>query len=661
MALGTVGARAAALIVAAGAMILIAEAQGRAATMAAAETATEPSAAPEISGTQSTKAAVSPTRATGGLSGGSARKEGKAFDASSEPTDPTAAILTRKLADPALGGAANGDDVGALRAFYSHRNGAPLWVADGGLSPGAKALIDEIRRADDWGLSARDFELPQITQGETSPEAFADTEIKVGIAVLKYARHARGGRVAPSRISQLFDQQPPLRQPSVVLADLAASDAPDAYLRSLHPKHEQFERLRQALLKARGKSCRQDMKDEASQVMLPPAGSIAPGVRHPDVAILRQRLKVSPEDRGNEDVYDATLRTAVEVFQKENGLLADGIIGERTRAALNGDKQPSGAANERDIQRLLINMERWRWMPEELGQFYVWDNVPEFKTRIVKNGRIVHDDKIIVGQLSWPTPVFSADMRTVVFQPEWNVPDGIKVKELLPLLRKSSGQGFFDFFGGGYSSRTVLEAHDLKASYNGRPVDPDQVDWNSTDIRRFSFTQPPGPKNVLGDVKFLFPNKHSVYMHDTPLRELFAQSNRAISHGCMRIGDPRRFAEVILGEDKGWAPSKVAGMMSGGYSSTVALDRPIPVHVTYFTAAVDDNGNVETFGDLYGLDTGVARALFDRPVQFEAPPPADPVVAGGDPSPVAPAGQPRKKRYSGPPTLADMVSGLVAN
>ena len=221
---------------------------------------------------------------------------------------------------------------------------------------------------------------------------------------------------------------------------------------------------------------------------------------------------------------------------------------------LNGGPKPAPVAqtNDSKIERILINMERWRWVPADMGEFHVWDNVPEFLTRIVKNGSVVHTDEIIVGQPSWPTPMFSADMKTVVFRPSWGVPAGIKAKELAPLLRKSSGgAGFFGIFGGGYSAQAVLDAYDLKAYAGGRQVDPNSVDWASVNIHSYSFQQPPGPKNVLGDVKFMFPNSHDVYMHDTPERNLFGKSFRALSHGCMRVHEPRRLAEVLLGRGQG--------------------------------------------------------------------------------------------------------------
>ena len=335
-------------------------------------------------------------------------------------------------------------------------------------------------------------------------------------------------------------------------------------------------------------------------------------------------------------------------FQRANGLRADGQIRNGTRNALNATGKPKqaispppAATNEAKIERILINMERWRWMPEQLGKFYVWDNVPEALTRVVKDGKIIHTARIIVGQPTWPTPSFSADMKMVVFHPTWGVPEGIKARELAPLLRKSSGD-FFGFFGGGNSAEAVLEAYQLRAYVNGRPVDANSINWGSIDMRSVSFQQPPGPKNPLGDVKFMFPNKHDIYMHDTPERNLFPKSFRALSHGCMRVQDPGRFAEIILAEDKGWAPEKTRSMFGAG-SQDVQLDTYIPVHVTYMTARVTEDGKLETYGDVYGLDSRVAAALTGKAMHFEQPAyPQDDVVASDDDSPLSGAPGQRK-------------------
>ncbi len=584
------------------------------------------------------------------------------------PADPVVANIRAKLPEAVKG--LNQDEGSALVAFYDGLNGPAIWVSESGFTAKGKVVVAEIGKADDWGLPAADFKVPQLAAGTLTPEAAADAEIELAKAVLKYARYARGGRINPANISVLMDVSPPLLAPKAVLTEIAAANAPDAYLRGLNPKHEQFERLRQALLKARGKDEKEEeapAEDPALAVKLPPGGVIRAGSDDPQVALLRQRLKVPAEDKAKENVYDDKLQEAVREFQRANGLRPDAVIGNNTRAVMNGQPKPVAQSSGSNIERILINMERWRWLPEDLGKLYVWDNVPEALTRVVKDGKVIHTDKIIVGQPTWPTPFFSADMKTVVFHPSWGVPDGIKRKELAPLLRKSSGAGFFGIFGGGYSAQAVLDAYQLKVYSNGRQIDPNQVDWANANIAAFSFQQPPGPKNPLGNVKFLFPNKHDVYMHDTPEHDLFSRPFRALSHGCMRVQDPRRFAEIILGEDKGWSADKVRGMF-GSYSADVALDTHIPVHVTYMTARVDDNGKLLTFADFYGLDGRTAAALTGKNVRFESPPSSDGDVVASDDDALSDSGAPstqrrsgnRKKSNQGPPSLADAINNIFS-
>jgi len=462
------------------------------------------------------------------------------------------------------------EDLAAATAFYDAHNGPLLWVTESGILQRGTLVITEIRKADDWGLRARDFALPQLPAQTISPEAAAAAEIELTLAVLKYARYARGGRFGdPSSLSKLLDYAPPLRRPKDVLTDIAASNAPDAYLRSLHPQHAQFEGLRRLLLRMRGRGAGE--------------GKFAFGEKLQTALPQLVRSKPPPGS-------------------------------DATSSAEPGRDNVDGTV----LGRILVNMERWRWLPADLGEFYVWNNVPEFLTRVVKKAETIHSDRIVAGQPDWATPAFSADMKMIVFHPSWGVPDGIKRKELMPLLRNSSRGDLVGLFTGAQSSRAVLEQLKLQAYYQGRPIDPNQVDWSSANIGAYDFRQPPGPTNVLGTIKFMFPNKHDVYMHDTPEHDLFARSFRGLSHGCMRVADPRRLAAVLLGQDKGWSEEQVASLLNGG-TREVELTTRIPVHVTYFTAVVDRQGNLGTFGDLYGLDTRMGAELFGRKVPFVTP------------------------------------------
>jgi L,D-transpeptidase YcbB len=507
---------------------------------------------------------------------------------------PLVALVRERLAAPAKGSAGDREDYAALAAFYAEGDGQPVWTSRTGLTQRANDAIAELRKADDWGLRAADYEVPAI-DSTASFEMLTDAEIKIGLAVLKYGRHARGGRLDPRSMSKLFDQDPPVYDPKTLIAAVAVADPIDAYLRRLHPQHPQFERLRQAMLAARGNK----VQANPASVRIPSGPQLKAGQDHADVALLRQRLSVAAPADGKGNVYDDALADAVKAFQQQAGLKPTGILTTPTRNALNDALRPSGAES---VSKLLANMERWRWMPENLGAFYVWDSVPEQMTKIYKQDKLVLAERIVVGKPETPTPMFSANMWFVIFHPSWGVPPGMKANELLPQLSQAGG-GFFGF--GGASS--VLEAHGLRVTRGGQPVNPNSVNWTAATIHQYDFVQPPGPQNVLGAVKFRFPNKHNVYMHDTPERNLFGGAIRAFSHGCMRVQNPIRFAEVLLTHDKGWTADAVQGYARRG--GEVKLSSPIPVHVTYFTAVVDDDGKVQHWPDIYAMDGRLISAL----------------------------------------------------
>jgi murein L,D-transpeptidase YcbB/YkuD len=435
---------------------------------------------------------------------------------------------------------------------------------------------------------------------------------------------------------------------------VAATETPGDYLRDQHPRHQQFHLLRQALIKARSGAPHSAPQGEkpAEGPRLPDGPLLRPGMEHPHVALLRKRLKMSastePENR-----YDRDLQDAVTAFQRKSGQMPDGVVGARTRAALNGDEAPKATFGS-DEQRIIVNMERWRWMPEHMGEFHVWDNIPEFQTRVVKRGQVVHQAKIIVGRPETQSALFSANMKYVIFGPEWGVPDSIKIKEILPYLRPTYETNFFGF-GSPSTDTRILQKHNLRVSYNGKQVDASQVDWSQVDIRKYNFIQPSGAGNVLGAVKFRFPNKHDIYMHDTPQRELFEKTVRTFSHGCIRVQNPGRLAEVLLEEDKGWSNAHVKNLMAQGGNVEVTLTKQIPVHLSYFTAMVGEDGQLRSFADIYGHDRRVASALAGRPLPLEPP------------SVASSAGPPRadmkdkEARRMRPSQSNDFFSGLFGN
>ncbi len=500
--------------------------------------------------------------------------------------DPIATQILAHLAKAGSRGDAR-DDIAGISAYYTENKGRPIWISREGFTQKAVKAIREIRNANEWGLDASAFQVPSNPGASAKPEAMAEAEIKLSLAVLKYARHARGGRLDPPSLSPVIDRRPHIYDPKSVLEAISEAESADAYLRGLHPKHEQFKRLRQAYLALGKGSGGGDAPKHAANN----GPDLTPG-----------DIFLKPDDGSDEEAAPAPVR-----------------IG--------------GGGLEEKRQRILVNMERWRWMPENLGEFYIWDSVPEQYTRVFDHGKVVLQEKIVVGKPMTPTPTFSAMMQFVVFNPEWAVPEGIKVNEIAPRLKSGGGGGgggggFFGFGGvvgggGGGSSETLQRLGGLRVSLNGHPVDPDSVDWSSVDIRRYQFTQGAGGKNVLGVVKFRFPNKFDVYMHDTPDRHLFGDGQRAFSHGCMRTQNPLHLAEVVLAHDKGYSSTQIREMVASGQTSEIALRNQVPVHIAYFTAEVDEKGQVRYYSDIYGLDSRVASALRGQPVQFAH----EPVVA----------------------------------
>ena len=492
---------------------------------------------------------------------------------------------------------AQASDLEAARSFYASRAFEPLWTVGTRFTSRAEALMAELRNADDWGLRPADFPLPQLDAMATL-DTVAKAELALTGAALKYVRHARGGRIPDPEtlLSGFIDRRPTLLPPATVLTALAGPAPVDATLRGFNPKHRQFELLRQAYLKTRGAA------PAHAAVLVPASGpDLLQGKTHPDVAILRRRLSVAVADGASPELFDATLAAAVRAFQAGAGLRADAVVGNRTRRALNVPAVQAGA------DRLLANMEQWRWMPAELGETRIEVNIPEQQVRFIKDGQLVHTERVIVGKMDTATPIFSDEMETVVFQPKWGVPDSIKVNELLPSLQA------------GYGLK-----RGLKMSLNGREVDPWNIDWSRADITKYLVYQPSGDDNALGVVKFLFPNKHAVYLHDTPNKRLFSNEGRLYSHGCVRVRNPVRLAELILDSDKGWSKETVRDLLEDGpEDNPVKLQAKIPVHITYFTAVADEKLDVRLASDVYGHEKRISLALqgrFDRIVKLDPKP-----------------------------------------
>lgn len=511
-------------------------------------------------------------------------------------------------------------DRAALTAFYDKTVGEAVWVTKDGYTEAARSLIAEIQKADDWGLASADYKVPDLSlkRGEYSFEDLTDAEVRLFLTAMEYARHARGDRIdtPAEQLSSYIDRRPQLVEPAKLVEALIAAPDKGAYLRSLHPKNPQFELLREKLVELR-----RQQREGAEPEKIANGPKITPGKDHPHVALVRRRLGTpapavkADGSPASETYLDEALARAIIDYKTKNEIEpVNATITDALRSSLNG----SAVLDE---DKLLANMEQWRWMPEDMGETHVWVNIPEFLVRVKKGGTIIHEERVVTGRYETQTPIFSDKMKTVVFQPRWNVPESIKVNELLPKLR---------------SGGNPIEGQGLVIERNGKEVSAWDIDWDRQDIRNLHIYQPPGDSNVLGVVKFLFPNKHAVYLHDTPTKKLFNEKIRTFSHGCMRVRDPVRLAEVIMGEDKGWDKEKVDELIgSGPEDNSVALDKPIPVHVTYFTMWVNDDGQVKTFPDVYGHEKRIILGLHGRWEEIEKNPdhlaPANPeAVASRD-------------------------------
>jgi murein L,D-transpeptidase YcbB/YkuD len=510
----------------------------------------------------------------------------------------------------------------ALAEYYSVPDRKLLWVGENGLSARGKAVVNEISKADDYGLRASDYKLPDLAGFDrNAPDAvtkLADAELKISAAVIEYARDARGGRINPQSLSKNLDPNLYLPDPAEVIGFIAIRSDPAAYLRSFQPTHPQFEALRKQLIAERkGDAAPAPVSDKSENVEIPAGPTLKLGVKHGQVALLRKRLETPAKEGADEYLFDAELRDAVVAFQRAQGGKPDGMVGSGTRSMLNGGASSSTpvVSGKEKIDLLLVNMERYRWLPHDMGAFYVDVNIPEFKARVFKEDEPIHETRVIVGKTHTQTPIFSDEMEEIVFRPNWFVPNSIKQNEIAPYLRRGGG-----FFSSGWDT-SVLRRQGLRIrGANGRDIDPDRIDWSRNDIRRYELYQPPGPRNVLGLVKFRFPNTHDVYLHDTTQKNLFSNSVRAFSHGCVRVQNPEKLATVLLGHDQDWSAARVSSAMhNGADANKVFIKNRIPVYLTYFTVVAEENGELKQYKDLYGHDRRMIAALNGRPIPAGLP------------------------------------------
>ncbi len=484
----------------------------------------------------------------------------------------------------------------ALPEFYLRRFYAPAWTTDAGPTPDAMELVRAVRAGSAEGLDPEDYRVETIeallARGSLSGADRVDVELLLTDAFLVYGSHLLHGRVNPETIDPEWIANRRSTDMATVLEEAIVGRRIGASLEALRPGQTRYARLVRALEEL------EEVQARGGWGSVPAGEKLERGSDGPRVAALRARLIASgdlTQDDGSTggSLFDGQLEAAVRDFQRRHGLEADGVVGKGTIEALNVP------VSER-IRQVEVNLERWRWLPADLGARHIEVNIASFETKVVENGAPVLVMRSIVGRPYRETPSFSARMTYLVLAPYWNVPPTIAAEDKLPLIKKDSG----------YLSKEKMVL--FEQATNSR-VDPSTVDWSSLTGRQFNaryrIRQDPGPRNALGSVKFMFPNRHHVYLHDTPSRELFARAARDFSSGCIRLQRPLDLAEYLLRDDPRWSRPAIDAAVASGAERTVQLASPVPVHLLYFTAWVEEDGTLAFRSDIYGRDRAVALGL----------------------------------------------------
>jgi murein L,D-transpeptidase YcbB/YkuD len=441
--------------------------------------------------------------------------------------------------------------------------------------------------ADTDGLVRTDFPIPPLYLGEVAAAnagALADADLMLSESIATYVHEAQTGKVDPASISSDIGYKPVAPDGIGALNYLLSAKNPVAAMVAYNPPLEGFERLRAALAEARAAALVREHTEIA------PGPTIKPGMTEARVLHLRKRLEMPAQPGSDPNLFDEALVEAVVAFQKTSGLKPDGMVGGNTLKKLN-----DAVSDPTNV--IISNMERWRWMPRDLGRFYVNVNVPQFEVILRRNGAIIHSTRIVVGKPANKTPIFSDEIEHVIVNPYWNVPSSITTKEMWPEIVGDPGS-------------LTRQNYEVFANVGGRfrEVDPLLVDWYTINPRHIQIRQRPGAGNALGNIKFMFPNKHDVYLHDTPSKSLFQRDYRAFSHGCVRVMNPMEFADALLTEEPDLGVAKIKKLI-GGRETKLDLARHVPVYLTYFTAWVDEDGKLQLRNDLYGHDAKVRKAL----------------------------------------------------
>lgn len=488
-----------------------------------------------------------------------------------------------------------------MPSFYKARGFMPVWFDEQKRLDMAKNLADAVSSAKEDGLSPNDYHLEVINQlienlnaPGASPQLWADLDLILTDAFLLFGSHLFAGRVNPETLHT--DQVVNLPEISLIESLKRATRTRNIQqeLTRLRPSHRGYVELRKALKRLRAIAANKGWPE------IPGKEKLKRNVKSPLVSLLRARLRISqdlmprlPEDTG---LFDRELENAVRRYQLKNGLKSDGIVGKNTRAMLN-------VSVDDRIRQVEMNLERWRWLPHELGMRHIMVNTADFSLKMKKDDRTVLAMRVVAGRPARRSPVFSSVMSYMVLNPYWNVPTSIAIKDILPRLNENV---------------SYLKDQAIKVFYGWKKdapeMDPDAIDWLEYGRNRFPFRlrQEPGPKNALGRIKFMFPNKFAVYLHDTPNRSLFENIRRGFSSGCIRVEKPVELARMVLGKDRDWTKDKLVPMIDTGERKVIRIKHQVRVHLMYMTAWVDEWGDLQFREDIYDRDQVLNTALKRR-------------------------------------------------
>jgi L,D-transpeptidase YcbB len=506
----------------------------------------------------------------------------------------------------------------ALPSFYLERGHALAWLDAGETATtAARELVAVLREAYRDGLEPSDYHLAEIDSllaADPAPDAMhhhrVDLDLLLTDAFVTYGSHLLQGRVDPERLNAEWLANRRGADLAAALRDALAGDGVRETLAGLRPARLEYRHLCGALARLR------EIEAQGGWQAIPAGPTLRVGDQGPRVALLRQRLRASVDyatvaevvngdaDGGPvavDDHFTEALASAVKHAQWRHGLTVDGIVGPETLAELN---VPLASR----ISQVRVNQERWRWLPQDLGRRHIRVNVAGFVTELWQDDQVVLELLSVVGTQYRQTPSFSGRLTYLVFSPMWHVPPGIAVRDQLPRIQRDP----VGYLAG--QRMTLLEIA------TNQPVDPAEVDWEALadhDFNRlYRLRQEPGPHNALGAVKFMFPNRYNVYIHDTPARDLFLRDKRDFSSGCIRIERPLELAESLLRDDPRWPRAAIEAAAQLGRETTVVLREPVPVHLLWWTAWADVEGRIHFRRDIYRRDGQVWAGLQEPPPRY---------------------------------------------